>query len=71
MQIKSTLQSHGFEVVHTSVISEPKPLQSDATNQQKKESKASLKLYKKFNGFAVTLSSTTMKSGGNVNFKGY
>jgi hypothetical protein len=54
LQTESTLQYHDFKGVLTSFISEPKQLQSDATNQQK-EFEASLKVYKKANGFAVTL----------------
>jgi hypothetical protein len=39
----------------------PVPLLEEATNQQKKEYDASLKIYKKANGFAVTLLSTTVE----------
>jgi hypothetical protein len=40
-------------------IREPAPLAEDANNQQKKDYDANLKSYKKANGFAVTLLSTT------------
>jgi len=45
----------------TGQIKEPSPLPADATNQQKKEHEASVKLFKKANGFAITLLSTTVE----------
>lgn len=60
LQIESNLQYHDFEGVLTGKIADPGPLPDDATNQQKKEHDASLKAYKKANGYAVTLLSTTV-----------
>lgn len=59
LQIESSLQYHEFEGILSGQIVEPAPLAGDANNQQKKDYDASLKLYKKANGFAVTLLSTT------------
>jgi len=59
--IESNLQYHEYERILTGCIKEPDPLPDDATNQQKKEYEASVKLYKKANGFAVTLLSTTVE----------
>ena len=61
LQIESNLQYHDYEGILTGRIKEPDPLPDDATNNQKKEYEASLKLYKKANGFAVTLLSTTVE----------
>jgi hypothetical protein len=61
LQIESNLQYHDFEGVLTGKITEPGPLPDDATNQQKKDYEASLKSYKKANGYAVTLLSTTVE----------
>jgi len=55
------LQYHDYEGILTGHIKEPDPLPDDATNHQKKEYGASVKLYKKANGFAVTLLSTTVE----------
>ena len=55
------MQYHDYEGILTGRIKEPDPLPDDATNNQKKEYESSLKLYKKANGFAVTLLSTTVE----------
>jgi hypothetical protein len=51
LQIESTLQYHDFEGVLTGVVREPEPLHPEATNQQKRDFEASLKLYKKSERF--------------------
>ena len=61
LQVESNLQYHDFESVLSGKIAEPEPLADDATNQQKKEFEASVKTYKKANGYAVTLLSTTVE----------
>ena len=61
LQIESNLQYHDFEGILTGQIKKPGPMLADATNQQKKEYEASVKLYKKANGFAVTLLSTSVE----------
>jgi hypothetical protein len=63
LQIESSLQYHDYEGVLTGGISEPAALAADATNQQRKEHEAAQKLYKKANGFAVSLVSTTVEEG--------
>jgi gag-polypeptide of LTR copia-type len=44
----------------TGQLKEPDPLAPEATNQQKKDHEASVKLFKRANGYAVTLISTTV-----------
>jgi hypothetical protein len=61
LQIESTLQYHDFEGVLTGVVRELESLHPEATNQQKRDFEASLKLYKKANGFALTLLTTTVE----------
>jgi len=61
LQIESNLQYHDFEGVLTGTLSEPDALPAEATNQQKKDHEASCKLFKKANGYAVTLLSTTVE----------
>ena len=61
LQIESSLQYHDFEGVLNGQIVAPVLLPEDATNQQKKENDASLKIFKKANGFAVTLLNTTVE----------
>ncbi len=61
LQIQSNLQYHDFEGILDGQITEPDVLPADATNQQKKDQEARLKLYRKGNGFAVTLLSTTVE----------
>ena len=58
LQIESSLQYHDFVGV---LIVAPVLLPEDATKQQKKENDASLKIFKKANGFAVTLLNTTVE----------
>ena len=61
LQIESNLQYHDYEGILTGEIKEPDQLPAGATNQQKKDFEASAKLYKKANGFAVTLLSTAVE----------
>lgn len=61
LQIESNLQYHDFEGILTGQIKEPDPLPVGATNQQKKDHEASVKLFKKANGFAITLLSTSVE----------
>ena len=61
LQIEFNLQYHDFEGILTGKITEPDPLPPNATNQQKKEYEVSAKLYKKANGFAITLLSTSVE----------
>ena len=53
LQIESNLQYHDYEGILIGQTTEPDELPADATNQQKKDYEASVKLYKKANGFAV------------------
>ena len=62
LQIESNLQCHDFEGVLTGVLKEPNALPADANNQQQKDYEAGLIRYKKANGFAVTLLTTTVES---------
>lgn len=61
LQIEYNLQYHDYEGILTGQIKEPDQLRDDVTNQLKKECEASVKLFKKANGFAVTLLSTTLE----------
>jgi hypothetical protein len=45
----------------TGEVTNPVPLDNDATNQQKREFEEKLKKFKKANGFAITLITTTME----------
>lgn len=60
LQIESNLAYHDFEGVLTGEIAEPNALAADATQQQRKDYEASLKKYKKANGYAITLLTTTV-----------
>ena len=62
LQIESNLQYHDFEGVLTGVLKEPNALPADANNQQQKDYEAGLIRYKKANGFAITLLTTTVES---------
>jgi transposase InsO family protein len=61
LQVESNLQYHDFEGIINGQIDEPAPIAADATNQQKKDYEASVKLFKKANGYAVTLLTTTVE----------
>jgi hypothetical protein len=61
LQVESTLQYHDFEGVLIGAIEEPVQLQPNASNQEQKEYDTVLKRYKKANGYAVTLLSTTIE----------
>jgi len=61
LQIELNLQYHDFKGILTGQIKEPDPLPVGATNQQKKDHEASVKLFKKANGFAITLLSNLLK----------
>jgi hypothetical protein len=60
LQIECNLQYHDFEGILTGQLKEPEPLADGATNQQRKDHEASVKLFKRANGYAVTLISTTV-----------
>ena len=58
LQIESSLQYHDFEGVMTGVVTELARFAGDATNQQNRVYKASVKRFKKANGFTITLITT-------------
>lgn len=61
LQIESSLQFHDFEGILTGNIKAPAGLPPDANNQQRKEHEALSKQFKKANGFAITLITTTVE----------
>ena len=61
LQILSSLQYHDYEGVLSGEIKQPDPLPADANNEQKKVFEANVLKYKKANGFAVTLLTTSVE----------
>lgn len=61
LQIESSLQFHDFEGILTGNIKAPAGLPPDANSQQRKEHEALSKQFKKANGFAITLITTTVE----------
>jgi hypothetical protein len=61
LQVESNLQYHDLEGIINGQIDEPAPVAADATNQQKNDYEASVKLFKKANGYVVTLLTTTVE----------
>lgn len=61
LQVESSLQFHDFEGVLIGQIIEPVELAIDANDQEKKEYEVAKKLYKKANGFAINLLTTSME----------
>ena len=55
LQITSNLQYHGFEDILSGNLKMPEDLPADASAEQKKSHTEKVRLYKRANGFAITL----------------